>query len=118
MTPFGAKMRALRAARGESLKDMASALGVSPAYLSALEHGKRGTPTWLLLQRIIAHFNVIWDEAEELQRLAAISDPRVVVDTAQLSPLATEFANRLARDIGRLEEDTLRDLLRLLDRRN
>ena len=103
MTPLGAKLRALREERGVSLKDMAKALNVSSAYLSALEHGKRGTPTWVLLQRIITYFNVIWDEAEELQRLAELSDPRVVVDTGGLSPEATEFANRLANDIGKLK---------------
>jgi len=32
-------------------------------------------PTWMLLQRIIAYFNIIWDEAEELQRLAEIVAP-------------------------------------------
>ena len=111
MTPFGAKMRALRAARGERLKDMAAAIGVSPAYLSALEHGKRGKPTWLLLQRIINHFNVIWDEAEDLQRLVELSDPRVTIDTAKLTPAATEFANRLARDIERLPEAELQAML-------
>ncbi|MDQ0392460.1 helix-turn-helix domain-containing protein [Labrys monachus] len=111
MTPFGAKLRDLRAARGQNLKSMASAIGVSQAYLSALEHGRRGRPTWLLIQRIIAHFNIIWDEAEDLQRLAALSDPRVVVDTAGLSPEATELANRLARDIGALPEDEIRALL-------
>jgi transcriptional regulator with XRE-family HTH domain len=116
MTPFGARLRALRASRGETLKDMAEAIGVSAAYLSALEHGKRGVPTWLLLQRIIAHFNIIWDEAEDLQRLAEMSDPRIVVDTARLSPLATELANRLARDIGRLDEATIRDLIERLKR--
>ena len=42
MTPFGEKMRALRAERGLQLKDMAAGLGVSSAYLSALEHGRRG----------------------------------------------------------------------------
>jgi len=105
MTPLGAKLRALREERGISLKDMAKALNVSSAYLSALEHGKRGTPTWVLLQRIITYFNVIWDEAEELQRLAELSDPRVVVDTGGLSPEATEFANRLANDIGKLKVD-------------
>ncbi|MDZ5449304.1 MULTISPECIES: helix-turn-helix domain-containing protein [Labrys] len=104
MTPFGARLRALRAARGQSLKAMAEALGVSAAYLSALEHGKRGQPTWILLQRIITHFNIIWDEAEDLQRLAALSDPRVVVDTAGLTPQATELANRLAQDIAKLPE--------------
>jgi transcriptional regulator with XRE-family HTH domain len=104
----------MRAARGESLKAMAAAIGVSPAYLSALEHGKRGVPTWLLLQRIIAHFNIIWDEAEELQRLVDLSDPRIVVDTAMLSPAATELANRLARDIGHLSEADLAALLAAL----
>jgi len=107
MTPLGARIRGLREERGVSLKDMARALNVSSAYLSALEHGRRGTPTWPLLQRIITYFNVIWDEAEELQRLAEISDPRVVVDTAGLSPEATEFANRLAKDIGELSAEDL-----------
>jgi transcriptional regulator with XRE-family HTH domain len=107
MTPLGARLRELRAARGVTLKQMAAALGVSSAYLSALEHGKRGKPTWILLQRIIHYFNVIWDEAEELQRLAELSDPKISIDTAGLSPQATEFANRLARDIGRLSDDDL-----------
>jgi transcriptional regulator with XRE-family HTH domain len=114
MTPFGARLRALRAARQESLKDMAEAIGVSAAYLSALEHGRRGTPTWLLLQRIIAHFNIIWDEAEDLQRLAGLSDPRVVVDTAKLSPAATELANRLAREIAHLSETEVATILATL----
>lgn len=107
MTPLGAKMRELRDARGVTLKEMAKALNVSSAYLSALEHGKRGKPTWILLQRIIHYFNVIWDEAEELQRLAELSDPKVSIETGGLSPEATELANRLARDISRLSPDDL-----------
>jgi transcriptional regulator with XRE-family HTH domain len=117
MTPLGAKMRELREARGVTLKQMAKALGVSSAYLSALEHGKRGKPTWILLQRIIHYFNVIWDEAEELQRLAELSDPRVTIDTGGLTPEATEFANRLARDIGRLAPEDLAALKGELIRR-
>ena len=107
MTPLGKRMRELRQARGVTLKQMARALNVSSAYLSALEHGRRGKPTWILLQRIIAYFNVIWDEAEELQRLAELSDPKVSIETGGLSPEATELANRLARDIGRLGPDDL-----------
>ncbi len=42
MTPFGEKMRKLRADRAITLKQMSTAIGVSSAYLSALEHGKRG----------------------------------------------------------------------------
>ena len=114
MTPFGEKMRKLRADRGITLKQMSSAIGVSSAYLSALEHGKRGRPGWHLIQRIIAYFNIIWDEAEEVTRLARISHPRIAIDTSGLNPLATELANRLADDIGKLEPQTLNDLLHVL----
>ena len=110
MTPLGAKFRALREARGISLKEMAAALNVSSAYLSALEHGRRGQPTSFLLHRIIAYFNVIWDEAEELQRLAEISDPKVTIDTGGLAPEATELTNRLRDNIERLEPEDLKFL--------
>jgi transcriptional regulator with XRE-family HTH domain len=114
MTPFGEKLRKLRAKRGVTLKEMAGALGVTPTYLSALEHGKRGRPTWFLVQRTIAYFNVIWDEAEELQRLAEMSDPRIVVDTAGLDPRATELANLLSAKIKGLSTKSLEELIHKL----
>jgi len=117
MTPLGQKLRALREERGITLKQMANALNVSSAYLSALEHGRRGKPTWMLLQRIIAYFNVIWDDAEELQRLAEMSDPKITIDTGGLSPEATELANRLARDIKKLDAEDLAFLSAELVRR-
>ena len=110
MTPFGEKLRALRSERGVNQKDMAAAIGVSAAYLSALEHGRRGAPSWTLIQKIIGYFNVIWDEAEELERLAEASHPRVKLDTSGLSPAATELANLLAENIGRLDDAALRRL--------
>ncbi len=111
MTPFGRRMREMRAERGVTLSQMAEAIGVSAAYLSALEHGKRGQPTFMMLQRIMAYFNVIWDEAEALRLLAEISDPRVVVDTSGLSPEATELANLLAREIATLPPEAVAELL-------
>jgi transcriptional regulator with XRE-family HTH domain len=115
MTPFGKKLRSIRAERGITLKDMAQAINVSPAYLSALEHGRKGAPTWYLVQRIITFFNVIWDEAEELERLAQISHPRIVVDTSGLGPQATELANKFARHVGSLGENDIKSLLLLLN---
>jgi transcriptional regulator with XRE-family HTH domain len=117
MTPFGARLREIREARGMTLKSMAAAIGVSPAYLSALEHGRRGRPTWDLLQRIIGHLNIIWDEADELERLADLSHPRIVIDTEGLSPKATELANRLAECIGSLDEERLDRLIDLVGKR-
>jgi transcriptional regulator with XRE-family HTH domain len=115
MTPFGARVRELRAARKLSLQDMAGTLGVSSAYLSALEHGKRGRPTFVLIQGIIHALGIIWDEADELIRLADMSDPRVTIDTARLEPQATLLANRLSREIADLEPQALARLLEVLD---
>lgn len=115
MTPFGQEIRRLRAERGLSQKHMAKAIGVSAAYLSALEHGHRGQPSWELLQRIIGYFNVIWDEAEELQRLAALSHPRITIDTTGLSADATTLANRLAECIDTLSEEDIGKMLQLIE---
>lgn len=115
MTPFGRRVRDHRAQRGITLAQMAGVLGVTPAYLSALEHGKRGRPTFTLIQGVIHVLGVIWDEADELVRLADLSHPRVTVDTAGLEPDATLLANRLAREIGELEPEDLERLATVLD---
>lgn len=114
MTPFGKKVREMRAVRGVALKAMAHEIGVSPAYLSALEHGHRGKPTWYLVQKIVSFFNVIWDEAEELERLAQISDPRVTLHTAGLDPAITEVANILEKKIKSLSETDANAILDIL----
>jgi len=111
MTPFGARVRALRKAKGITLKKMAADLEVSAAYLSALEHGRRGRPTWFMVQEITRYLDIIWDDAEDLARLARLSHPRVVIDTAGLSPKATQLANRLSERIGALDDAALDRLL-------
>lgn len=114
MTPFGQKVRELRSSRGIALKAMAHEIGVSPAYLSALEHGRRGAPTWYLVQRVISFFNVIWDEAEELERLAKVSSPKVSINVGGLSPLVTEAANRFARVVSSLSDEEATCIIKLL----
>ena len=114
MTPFGVKMRQLRKTKGVTLKQMAVALGVSSAYLSALEHGKKGRPSWYLLQRTIAYFNIIWDDAEDIVALARLSHPKITIDTSGLSPNATELANRLADEISQMDDTAIKTHLALL----
>lgn len=115
MTPFGQALRRLRAERGVTQREMARAIGVSPAYLSALEHGNRSEPSWEFIQRVIGYFNIIWDEAEELQMLAGLSRPKVTINTAGLNPKATEVANKLAAAIGTLDLTELRSIEAIID---
>lgn len=116
MTPFGAKLRALRAERNLTLSDMANALGISPSYLSALERGKRSKPSWAFVQAATQYFNIIWDEAEELQKLADISRPKPTLDASALTPRATELANRLAGALRGLDAADIERMHAILDR--
>ena len=116
MTPFGERLRQLRAERNMTQKQMAARIGVS-----ALEHGHRGVPSWVLLQRIIACLNIIWDDADELQRLALQSAPKVTIDTSGMHPMATELANLLQQSIAGLSAEDLETLihrLRVLNNRS
>jgi transcriptional regulator with XRE-family HTH domain len=115
MTPLGEKLREMRGERGITQKEMAQALNISNAYLSALEHGHRGQPSWAMLQRIITYFNVIWDEAETLVSLAELSHPKITIDTGGLSPQATELVNIIARDIKTLTPDQVAQIKIILD---
>jgi len=114
-TPFGQKVREMRHETGTTLKDLADALGVSQAYLSALETGRRPRPTPARVDQICAYFGIIWDEAEALKDLARLSQPRITIDTTGLSPDATELANRLSRRIRRLDAKTVRRLLDIME---
>ena len=114
MTPFGVKLRQIRAERGMTLKEMAESLGVSSAYLSALEHGRRGRPAHPMVVALCAQLNIIWDEADELVALARRSHPRVTVDTAGLAPQATELANLLAERIRKLSPAEIERMLAIL----
>jgi transcriptional regulator with XRE-family HTH domain len=115
MTPFGEKLRELRAARGILQRDMAAALEVSAAYLSALEHGRRGAPSAGLIHQICDYFGLIWDDADELRALAKLSRPRLKLNAAGLTPQQTALGNRLARTLRNLEPETVAALHQILD---
>lgn len=115
MTPFGQKIRELRAEMGLNQKQMAQDLGVSPAYLSALEHGHRGPPTWAMVQRVISYFSLIWDDAEEIEQLARLSHPRITIDASGLSSEAVTMVNRLSQKIRSLPLADVKAISNLID---
>ncbi|MGH7122566.1 MAG: helix-turn-helix domain-containing protein [Acetobacteraceae bacterium] len=115
MTPFGARVRSLRAERGIRLADLAAGLQVTPAYLSALEHGRRGAPSPGLVHQVCEFFGLIWDDAEELVRLARVSNPKVRMDTGGLTPEQTALANRLQQTLARLPPEAVAAMLAILD---
>ena len=102
MTPFGTKIRDWRQRKGRTLYQQAESLGVSAAYLSALETGTRGRPSAVLVDQICVWLGLIWDDAEELKRLAALSHPKPTINARGHSAEAVYMANLLAQNIDRL----------------
>ena len=59
--PFCELMKEARKAKRESLEDVANAVGSAKAYIWELERGS-SQPTLPLLQRILRHLNIDFDE--------------------------------------------------------
>ena len=110
MTPSGALMRHWRDEKQKTLQQQAAFLDVSAAYLSALEHGKRGRPSFAMVDQICVFLDLIWDEAEGLKQAAMLSHPKPVIDASTLSPEAVRLANMLAANIDRLSEEDCHSL--------
>ena len=99
MTPFGRKMREWRSFKKLTQQQQAMFLGVSKAYISALETGKRGKPSPIFVDQICVWLGLIWDDAEELKRLANLSHPKPTVDVRGLPADAVYLANIFANNI-------------------
>lgn len=117
MTPFGQKLREYRQKKGYTLAVMARNLGVTPAYISQIENGRKGEPSPIMVDQICAMFGLIWDEAEEMKSLARLSRVRVAIDTADLGPEATRAANLMARLLPRVDETEAELMARWLEDR-
>ena len=111
MTPFGLKMRALREERGLTQQDQADYLGVSKAYISALETGSRGRPSGPLVDQICVWLGLIWDDAEALKFLAAMSHPKPTIDARKCGAWNVYLANLLAQNIHRLDESQCNEVI-------
>ena len=110
-------MRALRASRGLTQQQQADQLGVSKAYISALETGARGRPSAPFVDQICVWLGLIWDDAEELKRLASLSHPKPTINVRKQTPDAVLLANMLAQNIERLDDEDCQILLTTLEKR-
>ena len=104
LTPIGEVLRDIRSQRGTRLIDMAADLGVSPAYLSSVETGRKKL-TEVFLKAITQYVKRIGGDTEKLQ--TAADQTRTVIDLNSMRPDARQFVAAFAR---RFENDTNKDL--------
>lgn len=115
LTDFGVAVRKLRLDYGWTLKELAAELGVSSAYLSNVETGKKPIPSDLAL-RIAEAMNLNQDEFREIKREAINSLPRVVIDLDGLDGLKMEAARLLALKLPTMSYEDVRTLRMVLEK--
>ncbi|MEW9124114.1 MAG: helix-turn-helix transcriptional regulator, partial [Thermotaleaceae bacterium] len=84
LTLFGKFCRKLRIDNGELLKDMATTLGVTSSYLSAVENGKRNVPQdWV--KKITDLYSLSPEESNELDQAVQSSQNVIKIDFEDFS---------------------------------
>lgn len=118
VTTFGKFCRILRIEHNHLLKDMADALDVSSAFLSAVENGKKEIPsTWL--EKISDLYSLTESTAKQLATAIDTSRKEYRVNLENIATedraLALSFARKLEA-ISQMDEKTKEELRSLLER--
>ncbi|MBB1518941.1 helix-turn-helix domain-containing protein [Aquipseudomonas guryensis] len=116
-TEFGKLLRKARIDHGLLLKDMAEGLGVSSAYLSAVETGKK-TVSDELIRKVAAYLGILPNTPEyrEIEDAAQISKGQISLEVRGLSQRHQETALAFARQFGEMQPNELDRLLALLQK--
>lgn len=109
LTDFGKAIRKARIDTGETLGTMADTLGVSPAFLSSVETGRKKVPPELV-EKVRSYFELRSVAIGSLEELAAVANKSVSLDG--LSPQHQMLVAGFAR--SSLDADTLQKMAELL----
>lgn len=101
VTEFGKLLRIIRINSGDSSKEMAEKLNLSPSYLSAIENGKRNIP--IGLERCLCEQYPLSDSDKEKLR-------RAMMDSSEIIKInLTEFGEKKQRLILAITQDDFSD---------
>lgn len=113
LTKFGKELRKIRLDRDELLKDMAQKLGVTVAYLSAVENGNRKIPeSWLSI--LSKEYQMCDEEVEKLQRLAYAERSQISIDVENVGEKEKDLVFSFARKFGDLSAEDRDEIQRIL----
>lgn len=115
LNAFGKFSRKLRIEHNEVLKDMAKKLGVTSAYLSAVEVGKRNIPTeWF--ESISMNYNLSQIEQSCLRKAIDSSIKQLKIDLDNYSEMQRETAAVFARKLEELDEQDIKKLFEVFNK--
>ena len=113
ITKIGDFLRKLRLDNQQILKDMAEVLGVSSAFLSAVENGKKSMPdSWCNILK--ESYKLSDDDVDNLRQAAMESQKSISLNLQSASPSNRQLAVSFARQFNSMDADTSQKILRIL----
>ena len=114
MTEFGKELRKLRIDRSEIMRTMAGKLGITSAYLSAIECGKRNIPDDFI-DKITTIYELNNEEKAKLEDNAAIANHKVLIDFNYVSDSKRKLVLKFARSFDDIDDRTAKKITALLN---
>jgi HTH-type transcriptional regulator, competence development regulator len=111
LTPYGKIIRKIRIDAECTLRDMAKKVGVTPAFLSAIETGAKAVPV-NLIEKISQIFGLDAATKAELKTAAEQSRKEYKISPAQRD---RELVAMFARQFDKIDEDQKARIKRILE---
>ena len=111
LTEFGKLLRIIRINGGDSAKDMAKKLNMSPSYLSTIENGRRNIPQDMEALLVKA-YKLSDHDREKLRKAMVRSSDTVKIDLTELAEKKKQMIYEITK--GNLDEDTIDQLCDLI----
>lgn len=114
-TPFGELFRILRLKHREVLSDASQFLGVTSAYISSVECGKRPVPdTWAEI--IIKHYQLNDNEKDQLYQAIEDSKTIIKINLSDSSSARRTVALQFQRSFDNMDDETATQILNIIER--
>lgn len=114
VSDFGKQLRKIRIDNNEVLKDMAKKLGITSAYLSAIENGKRDVPK-NYVENIVSLYKLNEAAKEELNDAFEKTIKTIVLDVEKYDDNKRELALKFARTFKNMDDERVMDFLHFID---
>ncbi len=115
LTSFGKALRKFRVDQGLLLRDMAKTLGVSSAFLSAVETGRKSIPD-SFVDKICDAYQFDPQERFDLEEAKANSQKQVRLDLQEVSPETRGVALAFAKRFESLSKEDLTKIYAILEK--
>ena len=114
LTEFGKFCRKLRVDHDETQQDIADYLGVTTAYLSTVEHGKRNISE-KIVDKLISRYNLSGAKLNQFKSTITNSISFIKIHLHKMNSLDRELIMKIYYNLNELNDKDKRELIEVID---